>query len=43
MQAIDNNNVFAAVLADLSKAFQRINHELHIDKLNAYDFDSPSL
>ena len=42
-QAKDNNNVFAAVLTDLSKAFDYINHELLIAKLNAYGFDSPSL
>ena len=42
-QARDNNNVFAAVLTDLSKAFGCINHELLIAKLNAYGFDSPSL
>ena len=40
---IDNNNVFVAVLTDLSKAFDCINHELLIAKLNAYRFDSPSL
>ena len=42
-QARYNNNVFAAVLTDLSKVFDCINHELLIAKLNAYGFDSPSL
>ena len=42
-EARDNNNVFAAVLTDLSKAFTCINHELLITTLNVYDFDSLSL
>ena len=40
-QARDNNNVFAAVLTNLSKAFDCNNHKLLIAKLNAYGFDSP--
>ena len=42
-QARDNNNVFAAVLTDLIKTFDCINHELLVAKLNAYGFDSLSL
>ena len=42
-QARDDNNVFAAVLTDLSKAFDFINHELLIPNLNAYGFDSLSI
>ena len=42
-QVRDNNDVFAAVLTDLSKAFGCINDELLIAKLNAYGFDSRSL
>ena len=42
-QARDNDNVFAAVLTDLSKAFDCINRELLIAKLNAYGFDNRSL
>ena len=42
-QTRDNNNAFAAFLADLSKTFDCINHELLIAKLNAYGFHSLSL
>ena len=39
----DNQGVFAAVMTDLSKAFDCISHELLIAKLNAYGFDETSL
>ena len=42
-QVRDSNNIFAAVLTDLSKAFDFINHELCIVKLNAFGFYSLSL
>ena len=38
-----NQGVFAAVMADLSKAFDCISHELLIAKINAYGFDETSL
>ena len=37
-----NKGVFAAVLADLSKAFDSISNAFPIAKLNAYDFDKIS-
>ena len=39
----DNHGVFAAVMADLSKAFDCIFHELLVAKLHAYGFDESSL
>ena len=35
--------MFGALLADLSKAFDCLDHELMIAKLNAYDFSLPVL
>ena len=42
-KARDNHGMFAAVMTDLSKAFDCISHELLIVKLNAYGFDETSL
>ena len=40
---LDNKNFAGAVLMDLSKAFDTINHELLIAKLHAYGFSQNSL
>ena len=42
-QADDNGQIFGALLTDLSKAFDCLNHELLIAKLNAYRFELTSL
>ena len=42
-KSLDNGGLWAAVLMDLSKAFDTINHELLIAKLHAYGFDISSL
>ena len=42
-KALDNKGYAGAVLMDLSKAFDTINHELLIAKLHAYGFDKNAL
>ena len=42
-KALDNKEVFGALLTDLSKAFDCLNFELLIAKLHAYDLSLSSL
>ena len=42
-KSLDNKGYAGAILTDLSKAFDCINHDLMISKLNAYGFDLTSL
>ena len=37
-RSVDKANVFGALLRDLSKPFDCLDHELPTAKLNAYDF-----
>ena len=42
-KALDNRNIAGGLLTDLSKAFDCINHELLIAKLEAYGFEHSAL
>ena len=42
-KALDKQNLAGALITDLSKAFDCLNHELLIAKLEAYGFDYSAL
>ena len=42
-KAVDNGNVFGALLTDLSKVFDCLLHDLAIAKLNSYGFNLTAL
>ena len=42
-RSVDKGKVFDALLTDLSKTFDCLDHELHTAKLNAYGFSLPAL
>ena len=42
-KALDEKKVAGAILTDLSKAFDCLNHDLLLAKLHAYGFDNQAL
>ena len=40
---VDNKKAFGAVITDLSKAFDRLSHDVLLANLNAYGFSLPAL
>ena len=42
-RSVDNSKMFGTLLTDLSKAFDCLDHELLIAKLNAYGFSLTAL